>query len=102
MDQMHNDILNNEVDSAKQRVDQAKYALGQVNASVNYPVGGGGDQTSSNSAAYIVAEARLAGARAELAAITAAIKADVAKSDKEDKAEAEHSKAAEKNSHKDG
>jgi hypothetical protein len=94
--QMHEDILNNEIDSAKQRVDQMKYALGQVNASVRYPVGGGGDQTSSNSAAYIVAEARLAGARAELAHITAAIKADIAKSDKEDKAEAEQQKRAEK------
>jgi hypothetical protein len=96
MDQMHNDILNNEVDSAKQRVDQAKYALGQVNASVNYPVGGGGDQTSSNSAAYVVAEARLAGARAELAHITASIKSETADAAKEDKAEAEHNKAAEK------
>jgi hypothetical protein len=96
MDSMHQDILNNEVDSARQRVDQMKYALGQVDASVRYPVGGGGDQTSSNSAAYIVAEARLAGARAELAHITASIKTDVAESAKEDKAEAEHHKNAEK------
>jgi hypothetical protein len=99
---MHEDILNNEIDSAKQRVDQAKYALGQVTASVNYPVGGGGDQTSSNSAAYVVAEARLAGARAELAHITAAIKSEVADDAQEDKAEAEHHKNAEKHAHKDG
>ena len=75
MDQMAKSIFDNAIVSSLQRVDHAKHDLYQCQASVRFPVAGGGDQTSSNKAATIVAEAKLAGARAELHAITAAFEA---------------------------